>query len=90
MYIVSTSGNYGLAVDCQPQHYILRVQSFWVYAIRWKQQSHHSIVVLFVIVDKSGLIWGLREHVPFQEKPKRIATVHYANEGMLTAVLNNE
>jgi hypothetical protein len=77
-------------VDCQPQSYVLRVQSFRASTIRRNQESYHSIVVLFPIVDMSGPVRDLREHVPFQKKPKRIATVQYANEGMLIVVLNSK
>jgi len=37
-----------------------------------------------------GLVRNLRELVPFQEKPKRIAAVQYANKGIFTIVLNNK
>jgi len=76
-------------VDCQPQRFVLRVQSFRVSAVGRKQQVQRSFDVHFVVVDMSGLVRSLCEPVPFQEKPKRRAGVQYANEGMFTVVLNN-
>jgi len=77
-------------MDYQPLRYVLRVQSFRVSAISRRRQGYHSIAVLFDIVDMFGLVRNLRELVPFQEKPKRIAAIQYANEGMFPIVLNNK
>lgn len=75
--------NYGHAVDYQPQRYVLCGQSIWFPAVRRKSQSNHSVVVFVVVVDMYGLVRGMRERVPFQEKPTRVAAVQYADEGML-------
>jgi len=77
-------------VDYQPKRYVLRVQSFRVSTISRSRQGYHSIAVLFDIVDMFGLVRNLRKLVPFQEKPKRVAAIQYANEGMFTIVLNNK
>lgn len=69
-------------MDYQPQRYVLHVQSFRVSVISRERQGYHSNTVLFDIVDMFGLVRNLRELIPFQEKPKRVAAIQYANEGI--------